>query len=237
MGRNKVIEDANLLELIDRFFREECKGQALRLKLPDIAAYVRANGYPQYAVESLRRNPQARALIENLKQLGEEKALVSLVAYKTLEIDSFLNSHQSRNSLKQGLMELDNYYKTIADSAIEALRKYSEVVKKLEKTTDALTEANAKNESLMKTVASLKEEKKVLEAQNEGYKGVVFDYMYPNVANELLAQAGLLKNAQTGVDKIKLASNTVTGSSVIVDEENTRSGSKVVSGLFKDFGG
>lgn len=136
MARNKSIPDDRLIALIHSYFTIECKKDVTKLKFPDIAAYITAHGYPDYQVTTLRRTQAAREYIESLKEAEEKTAEVNVAAYKTLDIDEFLENHQPRARLRQALADLDNYYHAVADSAAMILEKgkqYQDRISYLEK--------------------------------------------------------------------------------------------------------
>jgi len=95
MGRSKIIDDKTLLDLIQKYYIEDCKGNANKLKLPALTEYIINNGYPNYTVTTLRRNEKARQYIDSLKQSTEEKSLAVLSTYKTLDVEAFLNTNKT----------------------------------------------------------------------------------------------------------------------------------------------
>lgn len=102
MARNKSIPDDRLIALIHSYFTIECKKDVTKLKFPDITAYITAHGYPDYQVTTLRRTQAAREYIESLKEAEEKTAEVNVAAYKTLDIDEFLENHQPRAPSQTG---------------------------------------------------------------------------------------------------------------------------------------
>ena len=124
MGRNKAIEDSVLIELIKEYWGKSCCGDQRKLKLTAITRYINENGYPDYAVESLRRNVNARAYIDVLARDSRDTEQRVVAAYKTIDIDVFLNTHKTRASLKQALTELDGYYRLVSEAAASVEKRY-----------------------------------------------------------------------------------------------------------------
>lgn len=130
MGRKKAIEEKDLLDLIHNFYINDCHGIPYKLKLPDITSYINQHGYPGFRVEVLRRNEAARQYIDDLKDESKESVLAKLVAYKTLDVEAFIQENATQVSLRRALTNLDGYYKTIAEQATDVLRTNREREKK-----------------------------------------------------------------------------------------------------------
>lgn len=235
MGRSKVIENNDLIELIKKFYIEECKGNAKKLKLPLITKYVLQNGYPNYKVESLRRNEVARNYIDSLKKIEEGKTLCILATYKTLDIESFLDTNKTRESLKKSLTILDSYYRTVAGTATEINKKYKDLEQKYEEASEKLNKAREDIEVLTHDISSLKVKNKSLRSDNNVLKGIVDDYIYPDIANELLIKDGVLSNADTSVDTYKLQKNLLSADTKIEKKSTARSGSAIIQNIFDKF--
>ena len=241
MPRTKVVNDSALFKLIDQHLLVECKGDARKLKLPEIADYVRKSGYPRYAVESLRRNKAAREYINTLKAVAPDKAFVHVVSYKTLDVTSFLQKNQTTATLKEALTALDVSYKNIAESAVEIYNRMEDTSKKMEALSAEIESLKAKNTELMNTIAGLNIEHRALRSENKLLRSVVDTYVYPDIANELLSEVGVLKKVNSCVDPAKMEPHIITGSTPIAtvvtnsDEIKTKSGSTVIKGLFGSF--
>lgn len=238
MAKPKTIEDDVLINLIQKFYTEECYSNAAGLKLPRIAEYIAKNGYPTYTVTTLRRNTNARNYIDSLIESSTGNANI-LVTYKTLDVDTFLDNNRTRTALKRELTNLDAYYKSIADSASEISKKNRELSEKFQRTKTALTDVQAEAASLKQTIARLEQENKALKLQNKNLSDTVKDYVYDGIATELLVQDGELINADTKIDPEKLKNNIISAGTSIISETKPapaiRSGSNVLKGIFEDF--
>lgn len=235
MGRNKVIEDNDLIELIQRFYIEECKSNAKKLKLPEMTEYVVQNGFPNYKVESLRRNKIARNYIDSLKEIEDGKTLCILATYKTLDVESFLDTNKTRESFKKALINLDSYYRTVANAATEVNKKYKVLEQKYEEISEKLNNAQKEIGELACNISSLKDKNKSLKNDNNVIKGIVDNYVYPDIANELLIKDGVLSNVNTSIDTDKLEKKLLSADSKIEKKSTARSGSATIQNIFDKF--
>ena len=237
MGRKKTIDDATLIDLIHSYYIYEANSNPSELKLPKIAKYINRSGYKEYAVESLRRNQKARDYIDSLKRQTLEVALNTLVSYKTLDVDNFLLKHPTRSSIVQALTNLDAYYKSIADSALELNKKSKAILENYEKLAAAYQKAVQDNDKLSQ---SLKESEKSitrLESEKKALKSIISSYIYPEVANALLEKANILPDgyASNIIDTDNLENPIITGDTNIKSNVALGSDSKVIQGLFDKF--
>lgn len=235
MGRKKTVADQTLLSLIQRYYVEICNGNPRKLKLPAIAEYVANNGYPQYRVESLRRNKNARTYIESLKQTDSEKSIKLQAAYKTLDIDSFLECNRTTAALKNALASLDRYYWEIAESATEIGKRYQNLMKQFEETQEELKQTKEEIAALQETKKALQQRVRDLELSRETLRHIVGDYVYPDIANELLAEDGDLMNGNTIVDRERLNALLITGETTVSKGAEVRSGSTVIRNIIDSF--
>lgn len=235
MSRNKTIEDNMLLNLIQQFYNEECKGNSKELKLPKIAEYIAQNGYPSYNVTTLRRNQVARKYIDSLKEISTENNHL-VIAYKTIDVEEFIRTNRTPSALKRELINLDAYYKSIVDSSLAISEKNKLLASKLQKKESSLASAQDEIKSLKNALATLKEENNTLKTKNKKLVDIVQEYVYEDIANELLSQDGELINANTHIDLRNLEKNLITSSTTIsIPQEkhnDIKSKSNVIKGLF-----
>lgn len=229
MGRPKTISDEDAINLVNQYFTGPCAGVAERLNLPDIANYIRQNGYPSYRVETLRRSPVVRRHIESLLSTVNKQARVKLVSYKSLDIEALLDNNRTRGALTKALTDIDMYYKTIADTSAEIIRNEQKKNKEIEELKTRVTELTHENESLSETITNLKQESKELQKQNAALHNVVDKYVYPEMASVLLQESGYIQSDTEYVDPAKLRENTITSNSHVKSE------SKIIEGMFKKF--
>lgn len=200
MARKKQIEDDELIRLIDRFLREDCKGNVKLLKKPAIATFVSANGYPGYAVTTLRRNPVACAYIDSLLEASKKKTVACISGYNTLDVEDFLDNNRTRQSLKASLTKLDAYYHSVADASFEIHKEAEKQEIKIFELSEELAEEKERNAKLWASHQSLAAEVKSLRAQNQAYKTYIQDYTCPDIASKLLAIDKMILPVDNSID-------------------------------------
>lgn len=232
MGRTRTIDDNTLIKLIKQYFDEVCKGNARMLKLPKIAEYIASHGYPAYKVTSLRRSSAARKYIDSL--MKAQCSVQDVVVFKPLDIEDFLDTNRTRKAQMIALSNLDNYYHTVADTSNAMIQNY----KSLEKKCDGLFEKLEKAESVVTNckdeLGQKSAEVKALRERCDFLKELVLDYVYPEIANELLRRDGDLIMEKTSINTEHLAKELIVSPSYIEEVPEFSSGSNVIRGLFQE---
>lgn len=230
MGRKKAITEEQLISLINEFYYKVCEGNANRLKVPEIGKYMRENGYSELKDYTIRRNATAMAHITKLKETNKEKDVALVVTYKTMDVEKFINTNRGDTRMKKALTELDMYYKNICEAATlinETHKKNEQKIKELEKKLEvALLELDSRKSNESK----LKKENAALMAERKSLKEIVDTYVYPEIANELLAKSGLLQNTSGIVDEKAIEIDIVKADTKVKSESN------VIKGMFNRFG-
>lgn len=239
MGRKKLISDEKLINMIRVYFTNDCGGDVNKLRYPKIADYVASNGYPGYRVESLRRNTVAREFVDSLVKTANENELTILATYKTLDIDSFLATNSTKLSLRKALMQLDCYYKTVADSAMAIALRHNELEEKCENISKRLENSKDQEKQLTSKIKEVTDANKQLKAECQGLRKIIDDYIYPEIANKLLVQEGLLRqDGEQLIDKNKLDDHMIHADTVIPFNRNKeqnaekKSNIKIIDSLF-----
>ncbi len=229
MARPKMIDDSELLKLIERYFREECRGESRRLKYEDITRFIQKNGYPDYQARSLRRDSIAKTYIENLKKQSKDNTVTTVSTYKTLDVDEFISNNRNPDRLRRSLAELDAYYKSVADSAAQIFNEYNDLLKKyndlkatLEQNRYEQKESEERSKEAHSEIIALKKEIKALNS-------VINTYVYPEIANELLAKERVKMKTSGIINTETLDEQIITAETPI---NETKSGSNVIRGLF-----
>lgn len=230
MARSKIIENDELIRLIEKYFKEECYGNADRLTPKNITAYINNNGYPDYRDYLLRRNEEAQVYINKIKNT-ENKSIQTLVTFKTIDARRFVEEHNTDKKLIAGITSLNNYYKQVAESALKVfkdMKNYESVIDELKEENKALkenndklsnenTELKDKNYKLRRNIDDIKEERNI-------HKKVIDKYVNPEIADKLLKKEGIkFSNSEHIVEEPE-----------IIDEETeipfTKSMLKIISG-------
>jgi len=229
MGRTKVITDDELIAYIDRFLNEKCAGKVDMLKIPVLGEFIRSNGMPAVNDTVIRRNKAARKYIDDLKKADASEDVYVVSTYKTLDVDAFIERNHSISNLKKSLTELNTYYKKVSEAATKISDKY----KKLEQKYNILKKEQEKisNKTLQSSdnIAALMKENNSLKEENKALRTIIDTYVYPEIANELLKQSGLLYNTEEVVDPKAIDEN------IIRSDTKIKSNSNIIKGMFNKF--
>lgn len=211
MARKKYIDNQELLLLFEHYLLEHCSNNPRLFKIPQFGNYLRSNGFPQVADTTIRRNKEFRQALNDKLELFEDDSYQTVITYKTLDVERFLMTNRTPKAIKSALVELNGHYKRIVDAAIA----YKDEVESLKK----------RMEELKSEVAQLKESKyvfdeqaranKELEGENKKLRNLLKTSLYPEIANELLKEEGLLKFDHQTVTKQYLKEQVITADSEI----------------------
>ena len=211
MARKKYIDNQELLLLFEHYLLEHCSNNPRLFKIPQFGNYLRSNGFPQVADTTIRRNKEFRQALNDKLELFEDDSYQTVITYKTLDVERFLMTNRTPKAIKSALVELNGHYKRIVDAAIA----YKDEVESLKK----------RMEELKSEVAQLKESKyvfdeqaranKELEGENKKLRKLLKTSLYPEIANELLKEEGLLKFDHQTVTKQYLKEQVITADSEI----------------------
>ena len=211
MARKKYIDDQELLLLFEHYLLEHCSNNPRLFKIPQFGNYLRSNGFPQVADTTIRRNKEFRQALNDKLELFEDNTYQTVITYKTLDVERFLMTNRTPKAIKSALVELNGHYKRIVDATIA----YKDEVESLKK----------RMEELKSELAQLKESKyvfdeqaranKELEGENKKLRNLLKTSLYPEIANELLKEEGLLKFDHQTVTKQYLKDQVITADSEI----------------------
>lgn len=230
MARPKLIEDNVLLELITKYFNEECNHDEKKLKAAEVTRYINKNGYPDYPVTTLRRTKVAMDYIEELKKRITDDGYITIASYQTVDAAALVESNRSKDKLIKAINERDCYYKKVSDSAVYYLKKYDTLNKQYEEEKQNSILLSARVAELERLITEYKLEIKLLEKDLRTYKSVVEDYVYPEIANEMLVKEGALRKTVSTLKENVLEDKLITSTTNV--KKTARSGSRVVSELF-----
>lgn len=247
MARKKYIDDNTLITLIDTYYLESGRSERA-LQLPQITDYINANGYPKYQVTSLRRNEKAKEHIQALLAASKEKGASLLISYKTLDVQAFLDRNSTRQKMITALTELDTYYKSICENALSMQKEAVSYKTKLDSASKKVENLTDKLQSLSNTNKELKLQNHELSQQLDAHKKVLLQYVYPDVATELLKEQGLIKgDVESCIKNQALSEQIISPTSSILPIEtenkipekqaNHSSESNIIQGLFNNLEG
>ena len=201
MARRKHIEDVEIIEHFEKYLQEECSNNVSLFKIPRFGDYLRKNGFPSVADTTLRRNTSFReVLAERKAKYDEEEEYRTVITYKTIDVDSFMATNRTPNAIRTGLSELNLYYKKVAEAALEFKNSVEEIKNENEKIQQLLQKETSR---------------KALETENIKLRALIKSSVYPEIANELLKEEGILQSKQQVITDEFMANNILTADSEI----------------------
>lgn len=205
MARRKHIEDVEIIEHFEKYLQEECSNNVSLFKIPRFGDYLRKNGFPSVADTTLRRNTSFReVLAERKAKYDEEEEYRTVITYKTIDVDSFMATNRTPNAIRTGLSELNLYYKKVAEAALEFK---NENVK--------LQDENEELKEQIQQLLQKETSRKALETENIKLRALIKSSVYPEIANELLKEEGILQSEQQVITDEFMANNILTADSEI----------------------
>ena len=206
MARRKHIEDVEIIEHFEKYLQEVCSNNITLFKIPRFGDYLRNNGFPSVADTTLRRNTGFRELLaeRKAKYEEEEEEYRTVITYKTIDVDSFMATNRTPNAIRTGLSELNLYYKKVAEAALEFKNEN-------EKLQDENEELKEHIQQLLQKETS----RKALETENIKLHALIKSSVYPEIANELLKEEGILQSEQQVITDEFMANNILTADSEI----------------------
>lgn len=233
MARQKKIQTEELISNINDFFHahnKDCK----KLKYTTIAAYLNNKGI-NIKEYDIRRNQEAVNHIKELSKINSMNSISSAVVFKTLDIDAFIKKNSTTQSLKKALTLRDNYYSDMCTSVNRMIQLYHELEQKYislelkyEKEIHEYNHFKSDYDDILHENNKLKEENTLI-------KNLLKDNVYPEIANELLRETGLLQGGNSIISEdgkkniIKAETSFVE---VINKNDKLRSTNSVIQGLF-----
>lgn len=211
MARKRAIADCDLMLLFERYLEDVCSNDAKKFKIPQFGKYLRDNGYPHVSDTTLRRNNKFRKVIDSRKELSQQEHYQTIIAHKSLDVESFMMTNRTPQAIKKALVELNQYYKRVIEAALgfkKEADRYRDLQEKFEKQLDTLnkTDEELKNQF---------QRSKALEIENKKLKELIKTTVYPEIANELLKAEGLLKSENQIIRDDYLSTSIITADSHI----------------------
>ncbi len=205
MARRKHIEDVEIIEHFEKYLQEECSNNVSLFKIPRFGDYLRKNGFSSVADTTLRRNTSFReVLAERKAKYDEEEEYRIVITYKTIDVDSFMATNRTPNAIRTGLSELNLYYKKVAEAALEFK---NENVK--------LQDENEELKEQIQQLLQKETSRKALETENIKLRALIKSSVYPEIANELLKEEGILQSEQQVITDEFMVNNILTADSEI----------------------
>lgn len=168
------------------------------------------------------------------KLLTQVQTDIEVIVFVPLNVTRFIDKNSNQSALKKALIERDQYYKNVCESAYQTIqenillnKKYSELI---ELNKSLKMDNKIKTEELNIAHGDFK----TLTLQLKRMQDILKKSVYPEIANELLRDMGLLKG---GDDIINAATCPVIKDNdsvidYIKNNEKKYSDNNVIQGLF-----
>ena len=201
MARPKKLSSDEMVTIVDTYFATEAAGDPAKLKCSLLEAYASRKDIPVKAYD-FRRDEKVRVRIEELKHLVQAENGVTVQLgdpYKNLDIEHILKARRDPDSLRQVLGELDAYWQKIYEVTLEERKKAAELKSRLQKLEQEKETIKKQEAVVSQECRERRIKERELIAENRYLRKMLKTYLYPALANEILTQEQLLKNADTKI--------------------------------------
>lgn len=234
MARPRLFTEDELIALINEYYLEYPNRM---IKTSDLERYANAHGRPNFKAYSIRRCPKAKQYIDQINANNQVTLETTIVTWRQLDVDAFLNLNRSRSDLKNALIQRDNYYGEVCRSAGEFLRDKERLEAKI-------TRMNSEINDLKNQITELEQmnTNKINRYSQEmlsKMKKVLDTYVYPDIANEILKKEGLgsLFGLYVNPEKVESEMITPESSLELSNNQNTSDEDATVDSIQDLIGG
>jgi len=184
MARPKKISDADAVRLVDSLYGQ-C-GDHRRLKFSELEKHAMSLGLVVKAYD-LRRNEAALQRIAEIEALELNADSHGALAYKSLDIDSFVRNNRMPDKLKRSLSELDGRWRKLFDHAVGLSRQVSTMTGELRKLETLVSGLESRNAELSEHAASGHRNAAAIKSENAFLRKMIREYLYPSLADHVLS--------------------------------------------------
>lgn len=190
-----------MLRIVDSYF--ETNGDPSMLKCSFLEEYALSLGVNVKAYD-FRRNELVRKRMEELREISRT-GNAGAIAYKGMDVDAFLNRSNTKELLRNSLLELDETWRRVYERAAVLTQRNASLLADIftkKQEAEVLTAQNSELESAYRT---LKKSSNALALENRYLKRMLKQYLYPAIANEILKNENVLEQADTDVTGAAMA--------------------------------
>lgn len=215
MARPRLFTEDELIALINEYYLEYPNRM---VKTSDLERYANAHGHPEFKSYSIRRCPKAKQYIDQINANNQVTLETTIVTWRQLDVDAFLNLNRSRSDLKNALIQRDNYYGEVCRSAGEFLRDKEHLEDKIRRMKSEINDLKSQIAELeqMNTNKINRYSREMLSKM----KKVLDTYVYPDIANDILKKEGLDSLFSLYVNPESVESEMITPESVLEISSN-----------------
>ena len=121
------------------------------------------------------------------------------IAYKSLDVDAMLNRNNTRESMRNSLLELDETWRRIYEKASNLTHKNASLLAASASKDNDIKALDTEKSGLEAKVKSLEHDSNSLVHQNRYLRKALKTYLYPAIANEILQDENVLEQVDTSV--------------------------------------
>lgn len=215
MARPRSFTEDELIALINEYYLEYPNKM---IKTSDLERYAKTHGRPNFRAYSIRRCPKAKQYIDQINASNQVTLETTIVTWRQLDVDAFLNLNRSRSDLKNALIQRDNYYGEVCRSAGEFLRDKEHLEDKIRRMKSEINDLKSQIAELeqMNTNKINRYSQEMLSKM----KKILNTYVYPDIANEILKKEGLDSLFGLYVNPESVESEMITPESVLEIDNN-----------------
>ena len=192
MARPKKITTDKLRQYLTQYISEY---PSETVTPSSLAAYIQTCG-EDVAAYLIRRDASIMAEIESVNKDIIEKMLPAVAVFQPLDIDAFLAHNTTPKQMRAALTQRDRYYASVvraAKAGLEMRRTMSKEIENLRANNDNLTAENARLKQKLDKAQKNRADTTALTQQISQLKSIIRHNINPEIANALLARAGLAK--------------------------------------------
>jgi hypothetical protein len=184
-----------MIRIVESFF--ESNGDPGKLKFSLLEEYAVSVGMDVKAYD-FKRNADVRGRMEELRGLAGVAGRAA-IAYKSIDVDAFLNRNYTKEMLKTGILELDEAWRRVYERAAVLSKENAALLSALKARERDVEATSAEKKSCAELAASLKRDLAALAAENRYLRKSLKEYLYPAIANEILRRENVLEQSDTDV--------------------------------------
>lgn len=232
----KIISNEELIVHIDKYFYEVNHEHIKCLKFTCIAKYLSMVTGFVIPEQKIRRNKEIADYINKLKSKNRKIIESNAIVFVPLDVTKFINKNSNSSLLKKSLLDRDQYYKSICDSAVRIANEDILLNKKIFELTNIYKTLKTENQIKTDQLNVAHEEIKNLKIQIKKMKDILQDSVYPEIANELLREIGLIKGGENIINTTSYPVIEDTDSVIgfIKKNEGKYSDNNLIQGLFDE---
>lgn len=213
MARPKKVQSDTLIGLINQYFESNDNNPKV-LKYSLIATYLQQLNYDIKEYD-IRRNKEVSAFIRQLLEKSTlQHQINNVLVFKNLDVDEFIKNNMSLPSLKKALVERDCYYLNLYETVCKFNDEYTNIRNKYIKEQEVLNMLKQESAEKSNEIGNYKKMLNSLKVENKLLRNILKSNVYPEIANKLLKEQGLLIGGEDcisleGQDRILTDSDSI----------------------------